>query len=191
MAGVNSKTSLKSENLWNIILDSLMKAGPASQKPVVNTPGVPPNRFMAPTDMNAVLNAFSPQDLALHPDTTPPEGIPSTVAFNARNYDGVGVPDVILQAIGQSPGIKGKFHSMEDTAQDYPEELRPYAAQDIYEHEAGHDMDPRIDPSKAWSFPNHGYTTYSGLSGGQLQSEFPAMVAEGEFMNFLRKLVGR
>ena len=39
-----------------------------------------------------------------------------------------------------------------------------------------------------WSFPNHGFTTYQGLSGGLLQSEFPALVAEERYRSLLNLL---
>ena len=54
-------------------------------------------------------------------------------------------------------------------------------AQGVYEHEVAHERDPRRDKYKMWSFPNHGFTTYNGFSGGLLQREFPAMVAEEKF----------
>lgn len=63
----------------------------------------------------------------------------------------------------------------------------PEEMQGIYEHEYGHYKDQRPDPYKMWSFPNKGLITWQGLSGGLLQREFPAMVAEEAFWNKLKK----
>lgn len=134
-----------------------------------------PAYYLTPEQMMAYMNAFSPGDLWMNPNTNPGLMDYPTTAMNYR------APWYSPEAAKNLPS------AMFTTKEDFLRWLIPYwmnsqqEAQGVYEHEVAHARDPRTDPYQAWSFPNKGFTTYGGLSGGLLQREFPAMVAEERF----------
>ena len=102
--------------------------------------------------------------------------------MNIQNKGGnsvLGVPEANLSFTDSSP--LGMLNAMSSDSVDYmPKEKY---AQSVYEHELAHSNDLRSNPEKMWSFPNHGFTTFGGLTGRILQREFPAMLAEDKYIN--------
>ena len=128
---------------------------------------------MSSSDAMKWMTAESPLDL--YKDTMDP-----------RAYLGFNYPTSALNVKSapwsrfQKPEIAA-FITEEDDPRAPFYTSRPERRGGIYAHELGHFQDTRPNPYKAWSFPNHGFTTYGGLSGGLLQREFPGMVAEEKY----------
>jgi len=131
-----------------------------------------PAYWLDPEDIEAYANALTPEELYMNPSTLPLTHDYPTTAVNLRQPPW----------LDQNKNVTAMFAAKNDPRRDMNMGWqRPGEAQGVYEHEIAHERDPRRNPYKMWSFPNHGFTTYNGLSGGVLQREFPAMIAEEKF----------
>ncbi len=162
------------KDLWYRWLESRAQP-PIEGNEIYNEDSEYPAYYLSEKDMMRWLTSFSPSELLKEPD---PRGYFSgeyaTSGFNKRPMPYDTFPDVAV--MNQGLGEQAPWASL------YPvQQLGPNAAQGVYAHELGHFRDMRPNPYKMWSFPNHGFMTWSGLSGGLLQREFPAMVAEEDF----------
>jgi len=129
-------------------------------------------RWLDPKDMETYANALTPEELYMNPPTLPLTHNYPTTATN------IGMPPWLDQEKNATALFASKADPRRDMHMGWQQ---PGEAQGVYEHEVAHERDPRRDKYKMWSFPNHGLTTYNGLSGGLLQREFPAMIAEEKF----------
>lgn len=136
--------------------------------------------------MATVMNAMTPYDLYMHPTTQP-----FPIDYPTIGYNQMGSPDRLGVTRGTTllsnlSGLQGDYYgnpwqgirSWEELANQYPSNFpRQLAPQAVYEHEAGHTIDPRLNPQKY----NKGYLTRGGLSGEVFNREMPAMKAEDDF----------
>jgi len=150
-----------------------LESQPSAQN-IKTYPGIPAYS-VSPKNITAYVNASSPWDLWRKPDDSPfyMDYPTSAVNISPPWHERKPKNKAIMFSSGED--IKRGLYQAE-----------PRDMQGIYEHEAAHWTDPRINPYRMWSFPNHGLTTYGGLSGGLLQREFPAMVAEERYYNSKR-----
>ena len=136
----------------------------------------------SPEVITALLNAYSPYDLYNKPSTVPPWTSYPTSAVNIDNQRGgpIGIP-MLNASVGEDPKRQlSPFYNISQVQKNYPPDVNAENA--VAVHENAHGQDPRLNPYAPWSFPNHGLMTYGGLSGGLLQREFPAMVAEDRWV---------
>ena len=171
--------------LWNAWLQAHQQPTPKDMKTVKGHKGYTKPYFMSPEDMMKVLNAFSPYDLYNKPDSTPQDIGYQTSAFNINNFENsVGIPKAILLAASNPKSGLTPIHSVsaeKGNYNDIPKKLLSYIAQAIYEHEYGHEIDPRLSTEAK----NYGYTTRYGLPGNIGGREAPAIKQEDMFWDAL------
>jgi len=136
-----------------------------------------PAYYLSPEDIAAYVNAVSPYELFTNPDVMPFRmDYPTTaINYNAPWY----LPEREKNVTALFPNKASMKYGLTTDWMDMLQD--PLLAQAVYEHEVGHQKDPRTNPYKMWSFPNKGLLTWQGLFGELLQREFPAMVAEENF----------
>ena len=160
---------LKYSDLIQTWLDMHDQGSPSGFAPIKKHNNSPPVNYLKPEDIAVAMNAKSPYDLYLRPDSSPPWSDYPTSAVNISNKDGVGLPNNILMASGKSGKELLPFKSMvESAAFDYPDipaDYKKFIPQGIYEHEYGHYQDPRLNPN----------------AQGIKSREAPAMRAEDKF----------
>lgn len=136
--------------------------------------------MMSPEDMMRFVNSQA-DPIALYKkgeSAGAPIGMDyPTVAFN---YSPNKHRDKQYVMVSNADSIK---YNLKDAKKMSPEEV-----EGVRVHEDAHGADPRMNPEKANSFPNHGFTTYAGLSGNVLQREFPAILAEEAYWRDLQRL---
>jgi len=162
------------KDLWTRWIEAKSQT-PLLGNEIINERKEYPAHYLSAKDVMRFLSSDSPWELFQEPDPRANQFDYPTSAINKSpapwNSD---MPEVAM--LNQGVGEQSPWAPL------YPvQQLGPGAAQGVYEHEYGHYKDPRPNPYKANSFPNHGFTTFGGLSGGLLQREFPAMVAEENY----------
>lgn len=167
------------KDIWNRWLESRAQP-PLEGNEIYNERSEYPAHYMSEKDMLRWMSAETPMDLFKEPDPRAYGAFDyPTSGINKKPFPWSDQPEVAI--MNQGVGEKEPWAPLYPV-QDLGGDVLP-AAQGVYEHEYGHFKDPRQNPYKMWSFPNHGYTTFGGLSGGLLQREFPGMVAEEKFWN--------
>jgi hypothetical protein len=147
--------------------------------PDVKTEKGYPAYFLSPEDIASYINSIDVWDLFTKPNTQPFYLDYPTTAINVRNREN---KDKEVTTLFPNKSSVAKYGINTNWLNNLLEN-----AMGVYKHEVGHAKDLRINPEKMWSFLNHGFTTYGGLSGGLLQREFPAMVAEEDYLDSLKK----
>ena len=173
-------------DLWKTWLEAREQNPPEGIAPLREHKGYTKPYFLMPEDMMKVLNAFSPYDLYNNPDTTPPLIDYSTSAFNIKNLPGgLGIENAILLASQNPKSQLSPIHSVSEEQKlgyaDIPQELLKYVAQGIYEHEYGHEKDPRLLPQGK----NYGFLIRYGLPGNIAGRETPAIRQEDMFWDYI------
>lgn len=175
---MDNQTNIDKSN-WADWLQANAQPTPRYFKPIKERMGYSAT-FLKPEQVTAFINAMSAMDAQGKPDYTPISMDYPTIGFNYKDFTNQGKEPFTVLA--SEPSWKYNLKSWSDIAKQYPKNYpRQYAPQAVYEHELAHYLDPRFNSEKMWSYPNRGYLTRSGLSGGTLQREMPAMMAEDEF----------
>ena len=161
-------------DLWDVWLKAREEQPPKGiMKIIKREDGIKPY-FTTPENMNTVLTAFSPYDLYQKPNSFPATIDYSTSAFNIHNLpNDIGIKEAILLASRNPKNKLSMIEGVENVANAYPEWLRPYTAQGIYEHEQSHFNDPRL------------------LFKDIKSREEPANKAEKEFYNSIKQMLLR
>lgn len=175
------------KNLFKRWLESHQQNPPQGFNNVQSQRGMPQNYFLKPEDMMRALNAYSPFDLYLKPNSYPQRLDYPTSAFNIDNRIGkLGIPSAILMASQSPKNQLSQLMSVANSAQmnynDIPFQYRNNVPQAIYSHEVAHYNDPRLNPMAN----NYGFMMREGLQGNVAGREMPAMQAESDFWDRLR-----
>ena len=141
-----------------------------------------PAYFLNPNDMATVMNAQTPYDLYNKPTNMPFQTNYPTIAYNqGGSPDQMGVSRGTVMMSTQ-PSTWQSLRSWDELASKYPENYpKELVPQGVYEHEAGHTMDPRFLPPQ-----NRGYLKRWGLEGSVANREAPALQAEQDYWDSVR-----
>jgi hypothetical protein len=160
------------DNFYRMLFLRWLEENSVSRDSKINQYEGTPAYFLKPEQIAQYVNAFSPYDLYMKPNSMSfPMDYPTTaININAPWGESQDKNAILF------PTDSSLKYGLNTQWQDVPG-----MGQEVYEHEVGHAKDLRTNSYKMWSFPNHGLTTWQGLVGGLLQREFPSMVREDKY----------